>query len=95
MESGPVPGVSRVESVPPPQHAVRAAPAATSPAPSFPYAAAPPGSSGWIRARTIRANQYLDERHQLSLEEFAPDHFAEFDVAFSVIVLEHVRDPFH
>ena len=38
-------------------------------------------------------NQYLDERHQLSLEQFAADHEAEFDVALSVFVLEHVSDP--
>ena len=38
-------------------------------------------------------NPYLDERHQVSLEEFAAGHEADFDVAFSVFVLEHVSDP--
>ena len=34
-----------------------------------------------------------DEHHQLTLEEFAPDHRDRFDVAFAVFVLEHVTDP--
>lgn len=34
-----------------------------------------------------------DERHQATLEDFARDHEACFDVAFAVYVLEHVADP--
>ena len=34
-----------------------------------------------------------DERHQLSLEEYAVDHEGEFDAALAVFVLEHVNDP--
>lgn len=41
----------------------------------------------------IHADSEADERYQLSLEEFAPDHPAEFDVAFAVFVLEHVTHP--
>lgn len=35
----------------------------------------------------------LDERYQVSMEEFAPDHGARFDLAFSIYVLEHVDHP--
>ena len=42
---------------------------------------------------SIWENDHLDERHQASLEEFAPDHEGEFDVALAVFVLEHVADP--
>ena len=42
---------------------------------------------------SIWENEHLDERHQASLEEFAPDHAGEFDVAVAVFVLEHVADP--
>jgi SAM-dependent methyltransferase len=42
---------------------------------------------------TIWENPTLDERHQLSLEEYAAEHPEEFDVALSVFVLEHVCDP--
>ena len=38
-------------------------------------------------------NPHLDERHERTLEEFALDHSAEFDLAFSVFVLEHVTNP--
>jgi SAM-dependent methyltransferase len=38
-------------------------------------------------------NANADERHQLTLEEFASDHAQRFDVAFAVFVLEHVCDP--
>ena len=42
---------------------------------------------------SIWRNRQLDERHQASLEEFAAEHPAEFDVALAVFVLEHVADP--
>jgi SAM-dependent methyltransferase len=41
----------------------------------------------------IHRNVQVDERYQQSLEQFAPSHAGEFDVAFSVYVLEHVADP--
>jgi SAM-dependent methyltransferase len=41
----------------------------------------------------ILRNQSLRERHQMSVEEFARDHAAEFDVAVALYVLEHVTDP--
>jgi 2-polyprenyl-3-methyl-5-hydroxy-6-metoxy-1,4-benzoquinol methylase len=41
----------------------------------------------------IQDNATVDERHQLTLEQFAPSHQSEFDLAFSVFVLEHVADP--
>ena len=41
----------------------------------------------------VLRNRSLDERHQMSVEEFAPDHEAEFDVALALYVLEHVTDP--
>ena len=41
----------------------------------------------------VSHNRQLDEYHQLSLEEFAPSHPDEFDLAFSVFVLEHVARP--
>ena len=41
----------------------------------------------------IHADSDADERYQLTLEEFAADHAAEFDVAFAVFVLEHVSQP--
>lgn len=41
----------------------------------------------------IQHNMEVDERYQQSLERFAPGHAGEFDVAFSVFVLEHVADP--
>jgi 2-polyprenyl-3-methyl-5-hydroxy-6-metoxy-1,4-benzoquinol methylase len=41
----------------------------------------------------IHRNVQVDERYQQSLEQFAPSHAGEFDVAFSVFVLEHVADP--
>jgi SAM-dependent methyltransferase len=44
-------------------------------------------------AESIRRNPSLDERFQQSLEDFAQDHEAAFDVAFAVFVLEHVADP--
>jgi len=42
---------------------------------------------------SIWENEYLDERHQATLEEFAPEHEGAFDVAVAVFVLEHVADP--
>ena len=42
---------------------------------------------------SVHANPWLDEAHQLSVEEFARRRPEPFDVAFSVFVLEHVRDP--
>ena len=41
----------------------------------------------------IHLNDSLDERHQATLQQFVPEHRAEFDAAFSVFVLEHVTDP--
>ena len=41
----------------------------------------------------IHGNIDADERHQLTLEEFAVDNTQRFDVAFAVFVLEHVSDP--
>ncbi len=100
-----------VESVPPPQHAVRAfarwVAESVTPTSDVLNIGAGRNLSGAllpVRRRTTRLvgvdpcetiwdNRYLDERHQVSLEEFAPDHVAEFDVAFSVFVLEHVSDP--
>lgn len=43
--------------------------------------------------RSIHENEYLDERHEATLEAFAVDRRDEFDAAFSVFVLEHVADP--
>ena len=42
---------------------------------------------------SIHDNPSLHERHQMSLETFATDHAAEFDIAFAVYVLEHVAAP--
>jgi SAM-dependent methyltransferase len=41
----------------------------------------------------IHRDSAADERHQLTLEQYAADHEAEFDVAFAVFVLEHVAAP--
>lgn len=41
----------------------------------------------------IHENVHVDERYQQTLEQFAPAHAGEFDLAFSVFVLEHVADP--
>ena len=41
----------------------------------------------------VLANDSLDERHQATLQQFAPGHPSVFDAAFSVFVLEHVTDP--
>jgi SAM-dependent methyltransferase len=41
----------------------------------------------------IHYNDALDERYQVSMEEFAVEHRARFDVAFSLYVLEHVEHP--
>jgi SAM-dependent methyltransferase len=41
----------------------------------------------------IRHSMRVDERYQQSLEQFAPGHPGEFDLAFSVFVVEHVADP--
>lgn len=38
-------------------------------------------------------NEDADERYQLTLEAFAPEHGDRFDVAFAVFVMEHVADP--
>jgi SAM-dependent methyltransferase len=42
---------------------------------------------------SINDNVVMDECFHMSLEEFAPDHAEQFDVAFAVYVLEHVADP--
>ena len=42
---------------------------------------------------SIHDNESLHERYQQSMEDFAKDHEGEFDVAFSVYVLEHVSQP--
>ena len=42
---------------------------------------------------TIWQNRHLDERYQGTVEDFAGEHEAEFDVALCVFVLEHVADP--
>lgn len=42
---------------------------------------------------SIWDNPELDEREQVSLERYAPQHVGEFDLALSVFVLEHVADP--
>lgn len=41
----------------------------------------------------VHQNRQLDECFQESLEKFAPRHPDEFDLAFSVFVLEHVAHP--
>jgi SAM-dependent methyltransferase len=41
----------------------------------------------------IDRNPSLDERHRMSLEDFARETPDRFDVVFSVYVLEHVADP--
>ena len=41
----------------------------------------------------VRRHSDADELHQLALEDFAPAHGDQFDVAFAVFVLEHVADP--
>lgn len=41
----------------------------------------------------VLRNSTLDEAHQLTMEAYAATHPEPFDLAFSVFVLEHVRDP--
>lgn len=41
----------------------------------------------------IERNDSLDERHRMTLEEYARDTGARFDLALAVYVLEHVADP--
>lgn len=41
----------------------------------------------------VLRNASLDERHQMSLEEFASTNTGRFDVALAVYVLEHVENP--
>ena len=41
----------------------------------------------------ILANQRLDERHQATLEEFAPTHPQHFDIVVASFVVEHVAAP--
>jgi 2-polyprenyl-6-hydroxyphenyl methylase/3-demethylubiquinone-9 3-methyltransferase len=41
----------------------------------------------------INENPFLDERHQMSVEEFSVRNPSRFDVALAVYVLEHVGDP--
>jgi len=63
-----------------------------------------PDHATWIRAIEGRVvgidptvdvltNQRLDERHQTTLEEFAPEHPQHFDIAVAGFVVEHVADP--
>lgn len=42
---------------------------------------------------TVMSNATLDERYQLTMEDYAATHPERFDVAFSIYVLEHVADP--
>jgi SAM-dependent methyltransferase len=42
---------------------------------------------------SILRNPCLDERHQMSMEDFATDHAEQFDAAFAIYVLEHVCHP--
>jgi SAM-dependent methyltransferase len=44
-------------------------------------------------SRKVLDNATLDQRFLTTVEEFAPEHPAEFDAAFSVFVLEHVTHP--
>lgn len=41
----------------------------------------------------IERNASLDERHRMTLEEYAADNVARFDIALAVYVLEHVAQP--
>lgn len=41
----------------------------------------------------LEHNRSLAERHRLTVEDFAADHPARFDVVLSVFVLEHVENP--
>lgn len=53
--------------------------------------------AGWLVAvdpsGRIHDDSEADERHQLTLEEYAATHDEQFDVAFAVFVLEHVAQP--
>src|SRR4051812_27317167 len=40
----------------------------------------------------IQENSQVDERYEQTIEQFAAGHADEFDLAFSVFVLEHVGD---
>ena len=40
----------------------------------------------------IHENSQVDERYEQTIEQFAIGHADEFDLAFSVFVLEHVED---
>jgi SAM-dependent methyltransferase len=42
---------------------------------------------------SILDNPCLDERHMMSMEDFATDHAGQFDAAFAIYVLEHVCHP--
>lgn len=44
-------------------------------------------------APTIHENPGLQERYQMTIEDYAPSHPQDFDVAFAVFVLEHVVNP--
>ena len=50
-------------------------------------------SSGWTRTRASGRTTISTSATRPRLEEFAPDHAGEFDVALAVFVLEHVADP--
>jgi SAM-dependent methyltransferase len=41
----------------------------------------------------LDGNPHVQERHRMTVEEFAADHAAKFDVVLSVFVLEHVERP--
>jgi ubiquinone/menaquinone biosynthesis C-methylase UbiE len=41
----------------------------------------------------VNDNTQADERHQLTLEQYAVGNADRFEVAFAIFVLEHVRDP--
>lgn len=42
---------------------------------------------------TIAQNPYLDERYQLSIEDFAKDRCSCFDCLYTIFVLEHITHP--
>lgn len=43
---------------------------------------------------SIGLNPYLDERYQMTIEDFAKDHHSCFDCLYTTSVLEHVTNPY-